>query len=263
MTNPDVPLRLDMSFEVPGTAEQVWDAIATANGISSWFMPTDLDEHEGGTIRLHMGEESSTGTVSGWEPPHRFEYVEPDWAKFAGHDDAPVTPMVTEFLVEARSGGTCVVRIVSSAFGTGADWEREFFDEMEKGWPPAMHNLRLYLTLFAGQRVTSLSVYAIVPGESSQVWAAMRQSLGVEDVGQVVEARGLSGQVERIGDEDVLLRVTSPVAGLIGFGAFNDGKGGTWARVEGYLFSDDAPDYVAREQSAWQEWLQSVAVPAG
>ena len=27
---PDVPLRLELSFELPGTPEQVWDAIATA-----------------------------------------------------------------------------------------------------------------------------------------------------------------------------------------------------------------------------------------
>ena len=45
---------------------------------------------------------------------------------------APVTPLATEFLVEAQSGGTCVLRVVSSAFGTGADWEQEFFDEMER-----------------------------------------------------------------------------------------------------------------------------------
>ena len=26
-------------------------------------------------------------------------------------------------LVEAKSGGTCVVRVTTSGFGTGADWE--------------------------------------------------------------------------------------------------------------------------------------------
>ena len=34
MTTPDVPLRMELTFELPGTPEQVWDAIATANGIS-------------------------------------------------------------------------------------------------------------------------------------------------------------------------------------------------------------------------------------
>ena len=83
--NPDIPLRLEMTFELPGTPEQLWDAIATAQGVSAWFMPTDLEEREGGAIVTHMGEESSPGIVTGWDPPLRFAYEEPDWAALAGH----------------------------------------------------------------------------------------------------------------------------------------------------------------------------------
>jgi uncharacterized protein YndB with AHSA1/START domain len=36
MTIPDVPHRVEFSVEVPGTPDQVWAAIATADGISSW-----------------------------------------------------------------------------------------------------------------------------------------------------------------------------------------------------------------------------------
>jgi uncharacterized protein YndB with AHSA1/START domain len=93
------------SIEVPGTPEQVWDAIATANGISSWFLPTDVEEHEGGAIVTHMGGTDSPGTITGWDPPRRLEYSEPEWAALTGHDVDSVTPMVTEFLVEAQSGG--------------------------------------------------------------------------------------------------------------------------------------------------------------
>ncbi len=70
-----VPLRLEMTFELPGTAEQVWQAIATADGISGWFVPTDVEEREGGAIAFHMGPEmDSEGTVTGWDPPRRFAY---------------------------------------------------------------------------------------------------------------------------------------------------------------------------------------------
>ena len=72
MTTPDVPLRMELTFEMPGTPEQVWDAIATANGISSWMVPTDMDEREGGALIFHMGDTDSPGTVTGWEPPRRF-----------------------------------------------------------------------------------------------------------------------------------------------------------------------------------------------
>src|ERR687891_698110 len=128
---PNTPLRLEFEVEVPGTAEQVWHAIATGPGNTAWFLPTDIEERDGGALCFHMPPDGdSPGTVTGWDPPRRFAYEEPNWASLAGREGAPVTPLATEFLVEARSGGTCVVRVVSSAFGSGADWENEFFDEM-------------------------------------------------------------------------------------------------------------------------------------
>ena len=93
MTTPDVPLRMELTFEVPGTPEQVWDAIATAGGITSWFLPTDLEERVGGAIVTHMGEgASSEGTVTAWDPPRRLAYEEPDWAALAGHDPTRRSP---------------------------------------------------------------------------------------------------------------------------------------------------------------------------
>ena len=80
--------------------------------------------------------------MTGWDPPRRFVYEEPEWAELAGHPDASVSPLATEFLVEARSGGTCVVRVTSSAFGTGADWENEFIDEMATYFRPFFDLLR-------------------------------------------------------------------------------------------------------------------------
>lgn len=41
---------IDLSVEVPGTPEQVWSAIATGPGISSWFIPHEVAEHEGGKV---------------------------------------------------------------------------------------------------------------------------------------------------------------------------------------------------------------------
>jgi uncharacterized protein YndB with AHSA1/START domain len=256
---PDVPLRIEMVFELPGTAEQVWQAIATGSGISSWFLPTDLEEHEGGRIVTHMGDTSSPGRVTGWEPARRFAYEEPDWAGLSGHEGEPVTPLATEFLIEARSGGTCVLRVVSSAFGTGADWEEETFDAMEKGWRPFFERLRLYLVHFPGQHATLLEVSRTIPGRAANaVLAAMGDALGVEEVGQTVEARGVKGQVERIDESDLLLRVTDPVPGFLGVGAWGEGQDEAWATVQGHFFSDDAPRFVERERPAWQQWLDGL-----
>jgi uncharacterized protein YndB with AHSA1/START domain len=256
---PHVPLRLELSFELPGTPEQVWDAIATADGISSWFIATELDERIGGAIRMIMGPEGeSVGNVTGWEPPRRFAYVEPDWAAFSGHEGAEVTPLATEFVVEAQSGGTCVVRVVSSAFGTGADWEREFFAEMERGWVPFFENLRLYLAHFPGQVATTMRVSADVPGAASAAMAALGDALGAGEVGRPVEVRGLHGTIQGVSETAVVVRVTEPARGYLMFLAYDLGNGSSRVGLEGYLFSADAAAYVEREESSWREWLSAL-----
>ena len=89
-----------------------------------------------------------------------------------------------------------------------------------------------------------------------------RASLGGQEVGATVDARGVSAQVERVsGDpKELLLRVTDPVPGYIGMSAYDMGDGKTLAHVEGYLFSDDAPAYVERERAGWKAWLDDLAV---
>jgi uncharacterized protein YndB with AHSA1/START domain len=261
MTDPHVPLRLELEFEVPGTAEQVWQAIATANGISSWYLPTELEERLGGAVRFHMGDTSSTGEVTDWDPPRRLEYAEPGWADFTGHPDGNVTPMVTEFLVEARSGGTCVVRVVTSAFGSGDDWEQEIFDSMEQGWPPFFGHLTHYLTHFPGQQVTPLHVMFEVGGKPDPVRAALRRSVGVERVGQEVELRGLRGVVIRDDDTELLVDLGPPIPGLLGLFVFVPGEE-AFVQVAGHLFSEDAAAYVEREIGGWEAWVKSLASPA-
>ena len=111
MTTPDKPLRVEIEVEIAGTPQQVWEAIASAEGISSWFLPTEFEPRQGGAVVTHMGDDdSSPAWITAWDPPRRLVYDEPKWAELAGHPDALVSPLTTEFLVEARSGGTCVVR---------------------------------------------------------------------------------------------------------------------------------------------------------
>ena len=260
MTAPDVPLRFELSFEVPGTPEQVWHAIATADGMSAWFLPTDVDEREGGAVCFHMGDDSSSeGTITRWEPPRRIVYEEPAWAALSGHEDAPVTPLATEFLVEATSGGTCVVRIVSSAFGSGAEWEREFFEEMERGWRPFFDHLRLYLTHFPGQTASPMEIFgAAGQGSASAVRAAMRRELGAGEVGEPVEARGIKGRVEQLAEDALLIRITDPVPGYMGFFAHDNEDGTAWPQIAGYFFSDGAAAYVEQERAAWKSWAESL-----
>ncbi len=259
---PDVPYRLEFSVEVPGTPEQVWDAIATAKGMSAWFAPTVMEEREGGSLHFTMGPDmGSDGRVTGWDPPRRLVYEE-DWAALMGKDPDALSPLTSEFVVEAQSGGTCVVRVTSSGFGIGAAWEQEWWDTLAPGWMPFFDNLRLYLAHFPGQEATQLEASASHSGDAEALWSVMHDRLGLGDEGASVEVRGATGTVERVGERQTLVRLVAPVPGMLSVFAWAGDDGTATAGVRAYLFSPDAADYARREGPAWQAWLEGLAVPA-
>jgi len=171
VTNPNQPDRVhhraERTYEVAATPDEVWAAIATADGISAWMVPTRLDPQIGGEVSFDLGGFRSTGVVTDYTPNARFAYEEPwpiadriedvpaemvEWFSTIGvalsdvYRDLPsVTPIATEFLVESASGGSCVIRVVTSAYGTGAEWENEFFTEMVDGWNAILDNLATHL----------------------------------------------------------------------------------------------------------------------
>ena len=46
---------IELEVEVPGSPEEVWKAVATGPGISSWYVPHTVDEREGGSATPRFG----------------------------------------------------------------------------------------------------------------------------------------------------------------------------------------------------------------
>jgi uncharacterized protein YndB with AHSA1/START domain len=135
---------VEAEVEVPGTPEEVWQAIATGPGISSWFVPSEVEERAGGTAVSHFGPGNSmdsVGTIKTWDPPRSF-VVE------TGEGPGPVA---TEWIVESRSGRTCVVRVVHSWFASTDDWDDQF-EGHTHGWRSFFRILHAYLKHFDGRR---------------------------------------------------------------------------------------------------------------
>jgi uncharacterized protein YndB with AHSA1/START domain len=257
-----VPYRAEFSVEVPGTAEQVWDAIATAKGMSAWFMPTQMEERVGGPLHFEMGPEmGSDGVVTEWDAPRKIVYQE-DWAALMGVSEDELSALTSEFVVEAQSGGTCIVRVTSSGFGTGAEWEAGFWESMVENWKPYFDHLRLYLKEFAGQAPASLEANAVIANSADTLWGTLREAAGLGGEGAGFTLRGSTGTVAKAGKRRALVHLTGPVSGMLSLAVFDDGmeEGTAIAEVRGYLFGSDAQGYVDREQSAWKSWLESLPV---
>jgi uncharacterized protein YndB with AHSA1/START domain len=255
---------IQVEVEVPGTPEQVWQAIATGPGISAWFVPVELEERAGGTIISHFGPGmDSTATINTWEPPHRFT------ADSEGMGPGS-PPLATEWSVEARSGGICVVRVVHSLFASTDDWDDQL-GAVESGWPAFFRILRLYLAHFPGQPCAGFQVMGVTVGRESEAWEALTASLGLggATVGQrrdsIAGAPPLNGVVEAIREGThpyTLLLLDEPVPGAAFLSACPMG-GQVLMTISFYLYGDRAADAVQRNEPLWQAWMSEQYPPVG
>lgn len=250
----DADRTLEFEVEVAGTVDEVWRAIATGPGISSWYVPHTMEEREGGAATARFGPGPGMeipGVVSVWEPPHRIKF----------ESAAPEEGLAFEWLVEAREGGSCVVRLVNSGFGSGDDWDAQY-DGMADGWPMFLRNLQLHLEHFNGQSATASLPGGMTSAAAADAFKALSDALGLADdlaVGDRFDLAPtsdlqLAGQIVNVAPNRlaVLLDQPAPGTGIIAA----EGMGGqTGLSVWTYLYGADGADAVARDEPKWQEWL--------
>jgi len=249
---------VEAEVEVPGTPEEVWRAIANGPGISSWFVPSEVEEREGGTAVAHFGPGNSmdsVGKISKWEPPHRFVIMTDELG-----EGAP--PVASEWTVEARTSGTAVVRVVHRWFAQDDAWDNQF-ESHESAWPDFFRILRLYLTYFRGQASSAFQIMGVAPEPATGAWNRLIEALGSGEpvVAGSFRTSGaspvLSGIVERVGEpgyHQLLLRLEQPAPGVAHLFALPmDGR--VYLAMRVYLYGDRADGVVAREEPLWHTWM--------
>jgi uncharacterized protein YndB with AHSA1/START domain len=249
---------VQMEVELPGTPEEVWQAIATGPGISAWFVPTEFEEQGGKPVamKLNFGPGMEPRSkVTAWDPPRMFATEADGWAPGS-------PPLANEWTVEARAGGVCILRIVQSLFASTDDWDNQL-EAAKSGLPGFLRTLRIYLTHFRGQRSAMMKWMAPFAGTEAEAWEVLTTALGVKGmrVGQRYTAPAgvpaLSGVVEYLtqNPNDALLRVDKPGPGVAALGTFNMG-GPSMVALNFYLYGDQAAGTVARESPLWDAWFQ-------
>lgn len=228
---------VEAEIEVPGTPEQVWEAIATGPGVSSWFVPTE--EKEDGSIVSHFGPGmDAVARRTAWEPPFRFA------GESAGFGpDCP--PLATEWTVEAKDGGTCVVRVVHSLFASTDAWDKQL-EGIESGWPDFFRILYLYLQHFPGKQGAMFQRMETPPGTAAEIWEKLTAALRVDGV---VENTGSAGHPHQL-----LLRTENALIHLF---ALKMGPQ-VYLSLRMYVYGEDAAAMVAKKESEWAQFLHKV-----
>lgn len=250
--------------EVPGTPEEVWEAIASGPGITSWFVPTTLDGRAGGVTTSSFGPGmDSVAKITAWNPPHSFVAETSE----LGPDDPPVA---TEWIVEARGGGSCTVRVVHSWFTQSDAWDGQF-EGHTYGWLSFFRVLRLYLAHFAGQAGTPVQVMGVAAPPKEAAWDAWTRPLGLAgaSVGDRVQTPdgvpALAGTVEFAGQpawpEELLIRLDAPAPGIAHLVPHSMG-GQVYLAHRLYLFGEHAAEAAAEAEAAWTEWFAGHFAPA-
>jgi uncharacterized protein YndB with AHSA1/START domain len=249
---------VQVEVEVPGTPEEVWQAIATGPGISSWFVPAEFEERDGKPVteKLNFGPGmESSSVVTAWDPPRMYAKEGDGWLPGS-------PPIATEWSVEARGGGICIVRIVHSLFASTDDWDNQL-EATESGWPAFLRTLRIYLTHFRGQRSALKQWMTPAAGTEADAWETLTAAMGLKglSVGQRWTAPAgvpaLGGVAEYVSQRpyDVLVRLDKPGPGVAAFGAVSFG-GQSMVALNFYHYGDQAAGTLARETPLWQAWIQ-------
>jgi len=124
---------LNLAFPVKFVAIPVLAGLAAGTGAVAAYVTAPVPSVTASaatTVAALPG--TSTGPVTAYEPPHRMVHT----SEMKGRT------LAFEYLVEATDGGTCVVRLVNSGFGTEPDWDGEFH-AMTAGWTLFLDVLRL------------------------------------------------------------------------------------------------------------------------
>ena len=249
---------LAVEFDVHGTPEEVWQAIATGPGMSSWFVPAEFEERDGKpvTLKLKFGPTlEPAATITAWDPPRMYAGQNEGWS------GSP--PIATEWHVEARSGGICHIRVVHSLFASTDEWDNQL-EGANDGWSGFLAILRVYLKHFRGMPSALMQVTTPVACSEAEAWATLTEGLGLKNLsaGQrwatPAGVSPLGGVLEYLTENpyDALLRLDTPGPGIVALGAVTYPDGPTVAAMNIYYYGDVPADTVPRETAAWQAWLQ-------
>jgi hypothetical protein len=217
-------------IELPATPEEVWEAVATGPGNEAWLFPNLIDP----------------GQAQVYEPPHRFLIrVEGEDGWFNSIED----------VIEARSGGTAVLRYVHSGIFT-EDWDDQY-DAAGEHTDFYLHTLGQYLEHFAPKTASYVGggpggLQGPEASMTPDAFEKLKRELGASAEGDRVSLPngGGDGVVDYATDKFLGVRTGDALYRFFGRNAFGGPVG-----MSIHHFGDVDVEAATRD---WSEWLNGV-----
>jgi hypothetical protein len=191
--------------------------------------------------------------VKRWNPPHELvvrQEGEGGWFN------------ALEYLIEAREGGTCVLRYVHSGIMVG-DWEDQY-DGADAHTSFYLHSLGQYVQYFSGRPVTYVTVNGPSASSTPDALEVLAGALGL--TGQETKAESGVGERVRLqvpGLDPIEAVVDYRTPQFIGLRSDDAlfrfyGRNAFGGNVDAahHLFADGVDK--AKTELAWQTWLDGV-----
>ncbi|HIW64567.1 MAG TPA: SRPBCC domain-containing protein [Candidatus Stackebrandtia excrementipullorum] len=244
--------RLEKRVEFDATVGQVWEAVSTGHGMSSWFVPHDItppvNETDLPTAEADFGSgNTDQGRVLTWDPPHMVRY--------GGEAHNPTEAL--EFFVEPKENGGTVLRLVQSGV-LGEEWEMEYH---AKGWDLFFHNLDSYFRHFAPNRATNALAMAFTTIDAHAVWDRYHTALGTDRNLRIGSPVNLTPEgVEPIRGEVDLYEADSTLGIRTDDGLYRfSGEGNrAWGMVNAFHYRYGTDVDAMEWTQTWQDWLASL-----
>jgi uncharacterized protein YndB with AHSA1/START domain len=187
--------KFETEIEIKAPVEAVWKALTDAEELTRWFpQRASVTPGIGGKILLSWpGITAWNLRVDEWKPNEHLRAVYDLQADvIVKTDEAPETAiklaeaskgkslqLAVDYFLQGR-GGSTVLRLVHSGFGTGSPWDEEF-DGISWGWLKELRSLRHYLEYHHGKsrHVGWARVTLPVQTSAASAWQRLLSENGV------------------------------------------------------------------------------------
>ncbi|MYB98635.1 MAG: SRPBCC domain-containing protein [Gemmatimonadetes bacterium] len=160
---------IELSVGIAATADAVWEAIATGDGIERWFSPfASVEGGKGGTVNLAWEKGADwPSRITVWQPGKRLQMVDLSDLEAARQG----TALTVDYHL-TTADGTTRVHLVNSGLPATPDFD-EHFHMMTNGWRVFLWNLRHAVERHPGVPRRMIRVRPWVKGSREEVWGRL------------------------------------------------------------------------------------------